>query len=168
MRDLSTKDTAPFLLSGIIPFIALLIFTCPALSNTDGLRSKSSAAAISWIQPEAWEEFGPISFRLQRLPQQEFILIFPEWLTALNMSVDTIRPTWTLKQAAADAAWSSAEYALSINLWLSETPQQLTLSWKYIFHNRSGKSVFELAAFHCLLLDRTPKILENSRWVVGA
>ena len=168
MRDLSTKDTAPFLLSGIIPFIALLIFNCPALANTDELPSKSRPAAISWSQPEEWEEFGPISFRLQRLPQQEFILIFPEWLTALNMSVDTIRPTWTLKQTAADAAWSSAEYALKISLRLSESPQQLTLSWKYIFHNRSGKPVFELAAFHCLLLDRAPRFKDitlDRTWV---
>ena len=126
-------------------------------------RIKAELPLISWVQPEKWREFGPISFRLQRLPEQEFMLIFPEWLTARNMSEGSIRPTWTLEGDSAEAEWKTPDYTLNVIVRATRTkPTGVTLHWKYIFHTRSSTPVVELAAFHCFLLDRAP-LFKDSR-----
>ena len=104
----------------------LLITLCVSynltFADSDVRPVKTGLPLISWVQPEKWREFGPISFRLQRLPEQEFMLIFPEWLTARDMSEGSIRPTWTLEGDSAEAEWKAPDYTLNVIVKATEQP----------------------------------------------
>jgi len=114
---------------------------------------------VHWVQPEKYQAFSPISFRLHHLPKQEFMLIFPEGLTARVPQMRVPRLDWTLQEDVAIGHGKTEDYALTVTVIATVHGlgnRDMALRWQYVFHNHSSMPVVDLAAFHCLLLDGAP------------
>ena len=109
-------------------FLLITLQVSWSLAFADSAPVKPELPLISWVQPEEWQEFGPISFRLPFLPEQEFMLIFPEALTARGMSMGSIRPAWTLEGDSARATFSTPDYTLSVIVRATSQPRNLATS----------------------------------------
>jgi hypothetical protein len=142
--------------------IALLI-GCERNSET-----VKSGKGIQWVEPKKWQSMGPISFKLQAFPDQEFMLVFPEWFTSDELNMVT-RFNWDLKPYVAIGSWESESYASTLTIRFKQSEQKVELEWDYEFKNGSDKDVTNLAAFNCLNLNWAPlfKDLAMERTWIG-
>lgn len=109
--------------------------------------------SIEWIEPSSWRELGALGFRLKALPEQEFVLVFPEWFTAREMSTHA-RFTW--EDFPTSRAWQEKPFSAGLRFRLEEFDRNVHLGWEYTFTNGGNGTLTDLAAFNCLNLDRAP------------
>ncbi len=130
--------------------IALLI-GCARNSET-----AKSGEGFQWVEPKKWQSMGPISFKLQAFPDQEFMLVFPEWFTSNELNDPDISFDWDLKPYIAVGSWESESYTSILTIRFKQSEQQIELVWDYEFRNSSDQLVTNLAAFNCLNLNWAP------------
>ena len=139
---------------------SLLAIVCTILFVLqNGCKQDSSKVdsekGVEWVEPKMWKNMGPISFKLQRFPEQEFMLVFPEWFTSDELNTLT-NFDWKLKPNMAVGSWESESYGSELIIRFEQSDQKVELKWEYEFRNSSNHSVTNLAAFNCLNLNWAP------------
>jgi hypothetical protein len=115
----------------------------------------NSGEGIQWVEPKKWQSMGPISFKLPAFPDQEFMLVFPEWFTSNKLNTVT-RFNWDLNPYVAIGSWEKESYTSTLTIRLKQSEQKVELVWNYEFTNNSAQLVTNLAAFNCLNLNWAP------------
>jgi len=139
------------LLSGLALFPPSGVTTSTAQERAPAEQKGQAAAAISWHGSERWKSLGPIGFRLRELPDDSFLVIFPEWITSREMSWH-VKPQWKTKAHRARAIWHSGPYSLQLQMQFHREKATRTLAWEYRFTNGSQQPLRDVAAFNCLNL----------------
>lgn len=129
---------------------------------------RSIAEGLRWVEPRNWGHLGAHSFRLDAVPGEEFMLIFPEWLTSRET---VLLPKFAWNRLPATARWQEGPYSLTISLRAERSDRSIGIAWEYLFRNEASARLTDLAAFNCLNLDAAPgfKDLAMERtWVSDA
>jgi hypothetical protein len=108
---------------------------------------------IEWIRPKRWEELGALAFRLDELPDQEFMLIFPEWFACREMSTGAPMQ-WS--DFPLTRSWEDGPYSATLTFRPEESGHQIHLKWECTFTNGSDRALTDLCAFNCLNLNWAP------------
>ena len=114
---------------------------------------KGTETGIQWVEPRNWQEFGAIMFRLQELPDQEFMLVFPEWFTSNEIGVWA---PFEWDKAATAGTWREGPYSATLTFRFEQSGEKLELKWEYKFTNGADKALTDLAAFNCVMLNWAP------------
>lgn len=127
----------------------------------------SAYQSINWYRPDKWQSLGSLGFRIEELPDDTFVMIFPEWITAREKSWH-VPLKWQLSENEATGTWEEDDCKLELVLTYSNE-QSPALAWKYEFHNGSENALTDLAAFNCFNLVDAPsfKDLNMERTWVG-
>ncbi len=117
------------------------------------VRKTEATAGIQWVDPKNWQEFGPIMFRLQAIPDQAFMLVFPEWFTSNEIGVWA---PFEWNKAATARSWIKDQYSATLTFRFAQSCEKLELKWECEFRNGADKALTDLAAFNCLALNWAP------------
>ena len=112
-------------------------------------------AQLTWHTTDKWPNLGPLCFRLGDLPDQQFMLIFPEWLTARQQNWH-VRPTWQTRHHSATGTWHSDGIRLTLSLRFQVADSARRLNWEYLVHNTSDTTLTDVAVFNCFNLVDAP------------
>ena len=113
------------------------------------------APQITWHTTDRWPNLSPISFRLNELPGQSFLLIFPEWLTSRQQSWH-VRPTWKREGSCATAEWTTEEVRLQLTLKFSRRRNIRELAWACSVRNLTEAALDDVSIFNCFNLVDAP------------
>ena len=137
---------------------SLLASVCGVLASCVDVRgpegeSVEGGEGIRWVEAKKSIGLGEISFRLKEIPGQEFMLIFPEWLTSKEIGYVAIF-NWRKGRSQATGSWRSGPYSATLTIRFEQSGQKYELKWEYEFENGSDKQLTDLAAFNCFNLNR--------------
>lgn len=134
---------------------AILLLLMASLQVSSGVVDEPSPPAIQWHETNRWKGLGPIGFRLAELPDDTFLLLFPEWIVARekNWHVNT---QWTKTKDSAVGKWQDGDYSLVIRLKYRRDESESILAWECEFKNGSTTELTDVAAFNCFNLVEAP------------
>ncbi len=123
--------------------------------------SLAAPAPIVMGSSSKWKDRAPISFQLAQFPGESFLLMFPENITAREMSWRA-KPVWKTGTARADATWTKGPYSYTLQITWRETKQGPVLDWEYRFENKSSAALTDVSAFNCFLLAGAPTFFNRA------
>ncbi|QDU95966.1 hypothetical protein [Lignipirellula cremea] len=150
----------------------LVIFVALGCSGAWGAFSAVTQASegIEWFTPDRYQSLKPLGFRLTEFPENDFLLIFPEWITGREASWH-VRPQWRLTGSTAVATWQEDEVAFRMEVQHRLTETGPELRWAIRFSNDSRRKLTDVAAFNCFNLVDAPAFKDlgmNRTWVAEA
>lgn len=149
------RSLVVLLLAGLIPLVCAPAVTAREPVVAPQPAGSSPAPGITWCATDRWPNLSPISFRLNELPGQSFLLIFPEWLTSRQQSWH-VRPTWKREGSTATAEWTTDKVSLQLTLKFSHRRHIRELAWEYSIRNLTGTALDEVSVFNCFNLVDAP------------
>jgi hypothetical protein len=96
---------------------------------------------------------------LKELPGQYFLFTVPEIFTGQSLKEGLFNgdyTPWKLNKHGAERKLQSGKYGYKIELKLHQVGERYSVNWKINFTNNSAETLYDLAAFNCLTMDRAP------------
>ena len=133
----------PFLVHSkyVIAYSMLIALLIGCERNSEMAKS---GKGIQWVEPKKWKSMGPVCFKLEAFPGQEFMLVFPEWFTSNELNTVT-KFDWKLKPSHAVGTWEKESYTAILTIELNQSEQKIELSWEYKVRNSSDKPLINAA-----------------------
>ena len=122
----------------------------------------SSVFSQQIIEPEisfkpADESHISIFIVLKELPDQYFLFTMPEIFTGKNLGKGLFNGDlipWDIDGNYGTRSVRNSKYSYTVDLVLNQKENEYWLGWTIKFKNKSKVSLYDLAAFNCLTMDR--------------
>jgi len=150
-------------------FHCVSILTLILAYSATAAEPPAKADPIEWQTTEKWSTLHPLAFGLPELPRDQFLIIFPEWITSREKNWHG-RPTWKKEPNRAVGTWESDDCVLTITIQAEGERGNRVVKWSYQFTNDSTVDLTDVAAFNCFNLVDAPtfKDLSMRRTWVGS
>ena len=133
----------------------LILITICIFSSISGFSQKVVEPQISFKPAD--ESNISIFIVLKELPNQYFLFTVPEIFTGKNLGKGLfngdLKP-WSINGNYGTRSVKNSKYSYTVELRLNEKENEYWLAWTIKFKNKSNLSLFDLAAFNCLTMDR--------------
>ena len=96
---------------------------------------------------------------LKDLPDQYFLFTIPEIFTGQSLKeglFNADHTPWKINKHGAKRKLKTDKYQYQVKLKLLHTRNIYVVDWKITFTNNSTETLYDLAAFNCLTMDRAP------------
>ena len=133
---------------------ALLIST---LLNATAFAQKKIPDGISLLPSD--KSNVSIFIVLKDLPDQYFLFTMPEIFTGQSLKEGLFNADytpWKVNKYGAKRKLKTDKYQYQVKLKLLHTSNSYVVDWKIFFINNSSETLYDLAAFNCLTMDRAP------------
>ena len=96
---------------------------------------------------------------LKDLPNQYFLFTMPEIFTGQSLKeglFNADHTPWKVNKYGAKRKLKTDKYQYQVKLKLLHTRNSYVVDWKIFFTNNSSETLYDLAAFNCITMDRAP------------
>ena len=96
---------------------------------------------------------------LKDLPNQYFLFTMPEIFTGQSLKEGLFNADhipWKVNKYGAKRKLKTDKYQYQVKLKLLHTRNSYVIDWKFFFTNNSSETLYDLAAFNCITMDRAP------------